>query len=95
MTRFGYSLVKLYLAGGFVALFFTPLFPLSLIVTVSTIVSMSSIAITGGAMLRMPLRYWIMFLPNILWSMVYYLFVDLLSFLRVPIRWKGNRLKKM
>jgi cellulose synthase/poly-beta-1,6-N-acetylglucosamine synthase-like glycosyltransferase len=95
MTRFGYSLVKLYLAGGFIALFFAPFFPLSLIVTASTIISMASIAVTGGIMLRMPVQYWICFLFNIIWSMVYYLFVDLLAFLKVPINWKGNRLKKM
>jgi len=94
-TRFGYSLVKLYLAGGFIALFFAPFFPLSLFVTLSTIVSMASIAVTGGIMLRMSSSYWFGFLPDIIWSMVYYLFVDLLAFLKVPINWKGNRLKKM
>ena len=46
-------------------------------------------------MLRMPLRYWFLFIPDILWSMGYYLFVDLLAFLKVPISWKGNRLRKM
>ena len=95
-SRFGYSLVKIYLAAGTAAACFSPLNPLLLIITCSTILSMSIVAVTGGAMLSMSFRkYWILFLPAILWSMIYYIFVDALSLLRTPVHWKGNRLKKM
>ena len=95
-TRFGYSLVKLYLAAGTIGALAAPWYPKAGIISLSTITSMSLIAVTGGIMLRMPfIRYWLLFLPNILWSMLYYLFVDAMALLKVPVNWKGNRLKSM
>ncbi len=95
-TRFGYSLVKLYLAAGTFSAIGALWYPKAGIISLSTIISMSVIAVTGGIMLRMPfVQYWLLFLPNILWSMFYYLFIDIMAFLKVPVNWKGNRLSSM
>lgn len=96
LTRFGYFLVKFYLASGFIALFIVPFFNISGIITLSTFISMASIAVIGGIMLKMPfISYWLFFFPNLLWSMLFYLYIDLTSFLKKPVHWKGNKLEVM
>ncbi|MCF7927668.1 MAG: glycosyltransferase [Spirochaetales bacterium] len=95
-TRMGYILVMLYLAAGFFGLIVSPWKPGMLLMTISAIASMSSIGFLGGILAGMPpLRYLLMVVPYVVFSMFFYLFCDLLAALRIDISWKGSTLDRM
>jgi hypothetical protein len=62
----------------------------------STFTSMLIMACAGGICLRAaPGEYWLWLLPSIIWCALFYTFNNILSFINIPIEWKGKKLEKM
>ncbi|MEW5814362.1 MAG: glycosyltransferase [Spirochaetota bacterium] len=96
LTRWGYRIIMLYLALGVLPVPFIFLWPVLAVLTTSSFSSMLLIAVLAGLFSRMELfGYWVLLLPHICFSMVYYLYITLLTFLHVPLEWKGNKLIKI
>ncbi len=95
-TRWSYRLVMLYLAIGVCSLFFAPLYPFLALLAGGTFLSMYMVAASAGFLSRMPfVSYWLLSMPNVLVSMVYYLYINVLTLRRVPVSWKGKDLPPM
>jgi cellulose synthase/poly-beta-1,6-N-acetylglucosamine synthase-like glycosyltransferase len=93
-TRLGYGAVMLFLAGAVISLFVIPFLPIMAVLSISIFMTMFIVALLGGIYTRMHFRnYWALVWPDILFSGFYYLYIDLLVFLKVPISWKGKKLK--
>ena len=89
-ARYSYRVVMLFLLGSVIGLLLSPIFPPLLFTTAGSFLSMTLVAIVAGIASRRGLRYWIMLLPNVLFSMAFYSFVTFQTLARKPIRWKGR-----
>ncbi|MFO8064873.1 MAG: glycosyltransferase [Spirochaetota bacterium] len=93
MTRLSYATVMGFLFVGVVvsplALLFTPV----LLLPAGAFVSMVLMAIVAGAFTRRPASYWFLLLPNVVFSMLFYSLVTLLTLLRARISWKGSTIR--
>lgn len=95
-TILGYGMVMFFLFAGLISIPLSFLFaPLAVIVG-STFTSMLIMACAGGICLRAkPGEYWLWLLPSIIWCALFYTFNNILSFINIPIEWKGKKLEKM
>ncbi|WP_455381096.1 glycosyltransferase [Salinispira pacifica] len=91
-SRYSYRTVMLFLFGSVAAAPLAILFPPLLLTTAGSFISMLSVAIAAAWISRRPARFWVMLLPNVLFSMVFYSYITLLTLLRTPIRWKDRLL---
>ncbi|HUX52757.1 MAG TPA: glycosyltransferase [Spirochaetia bacterium] len=89
-ARYSYRVVMLFLLGSVLALLLSPIFPPLLFTTAGSFLSMTLVAIIAGIASRRGFRYWVMLLPNVLFSMAFYSFVTFQTLARRPIRWKGR-----
>lgn len=95
-TILGYGAVMLFLFAGLVSIPLSLLFSPLRIIIGSTFTSMLIMACAGGACLRMQFReYWLWLIPSIIWCALFYTFNNILSFINIPIEWKGKKLEKM
>ncbi len=91
-TRLSYGVVILYLTISMILLPFAALDSALAIPAAGSFVSMMMLGVLAGAMSRPGTWYWATVLPNTLISMVTYSLVTLLTLVRVPVSWKGQRL---
>lgn len=94
-ARYSYRIVMLYLLASVVAAPFGVLYPPLLLTTAGSFLSMIWLGIVAGATSNRQLRYWVMLIPNVLFSMVFYSSVTLMTLARTPIRWKGRVLRAL
>jgi hypothetical protein len=94
-TRLSYGFVMFYLLLGVLLLPFGFLQPLLWLVYLSAVGSMALIAVMAGAAAPRPfVDYWLLLVPHLALASVYYSYITVLTVLRVPIQWKGRKLKR-
>ena len=95
-TVTGYAAMMIFLLAGFLAIPLTFAFRPFFIIIISTFSSMLMTAAAGGISLGCSFRkYWLFLIPNIFFSSLFYTFNNILSFVNIPITWKGKALDKM
>jgi cellulose synthase/poly-beta-1,6-N-acetylglucosamine synthase-like glycosyltransferase len=95
-TVFGYAAVMIFLFAGLAAIPLSFLFSPFSIIIASTFSSMLMVAAAGGICLGCGFKeYWLFLLPNIFFSSLFYTYNNFLSFVNIPITWKGKALDKM
>jgi hypothetical protein len=50
--------------------------------------------VVAGLYAHRPRRYWAMLVPNVVFSMLFYSLVTLLTLLRAKISWKGSTVRR-
>jgi cellulose synthase/poly-beta-1,6-N-acetylglucosamine synthase-like glycosyltransferase len=94
-TRLSYGFVMFYLLLGVLLLPFGFLQPLLWLVYLSAVGSMALVAVMAGAASPRPfVDYWLLLVPHLALASVYYSYITVLTVLRVPIQWKGRKLKR-
>ncbi|MFP4491545.1 MAG: glycosyltransferase [Spirochaetaceae bacterium] len=91
-TRIGYGMVMLYLCASTLLLPLALFFPPAGLPAAASLISMGSAAVTAGILNKPGLWYWVLLIPNIVFSMFYYSLITVLTLLKVPVSWKGLRL---
>jgi cellulose synthase/poly-beta-1,6-N-acetylglucosamine synthase-like glycosyltransferase len=93
-TRASSSLVMIFLFVSVllapVAIFYLPI----LFLAAGSFVSMMLMGVLAGIYARRPARYWAMLLPNVLFSMLFYSLITLLTLMRAKISWKGSTVRR-
>ena len=93
-TRASFGMVMLFLFASValapVAFAFVPV----LLLTAGSFTSMLLMGIVAGAFARRPRRYWLLLVPNIVFSMVFYSVLTLLTLVRAKISWKGSTVRR-
>lgn len=93
-TRIFYRFIVLYLAASLLVLPFFPLLPFLLVFPLTSLASIGLLAVPPGLLYRRdPVAYFLLLLPYTLFFMFFYSLVTVLSMLRIPLEWKGTRLK--
>ncbi|MFO7782017.1 MAG: glycosyltransferase [Spirochaetia bacterium] len=93
-TRASFGVVMLFLFASVVLAPVAVVFPPILLLAGGAFVSMMLMGILAGIYARRPGRYWAMLVPNVLFSMLFYSLVTLLTLLRAQISWKGNTVRR-
>lgn len=91
-TRASYALVMGYLFLSVLALPFASLQSLIALPALGSFISMLMLGVLAGILNEPGLRYWLWLIPNVLFSMVFYSFVTMMTLFRVPVSWKGRSL---
>jgi cellulose synthase/poly-beta-1,6-N-acetylglucosamine synthase-like glycosyltransferase len=94
-TRLAYGTVMLFLFLSVLILPLGALTPALMIPAFGSFASMTLISLLSAAFSRAGFRYWLLIIPNVLFSMLLYTWVTLLTLARRPIVWKGSRLDRM
>ena len=93
-TRASFGTVMLFLFASVVLAPVAAVFPPILLLAGGAFVSMMLMGILAGIYARRPGRYWAMLVPNVLFSMLFYSLVTLLTLMRAQISWKGNTVRR-
>ncbi len=93
-TRASSGTVMLFLFASVVLAPVAVVFPPILLLAGGAFVSMMLMGILAGIYARRPGRYWAMLVPDLLFSMLFYSLVTLLTLLRAQISWKGNTVRR-
>jgi cellulose synthase/poly-beta-1,6-N-acetylglucosamine synthase-like glycosyltransferase len=91
-TRASYALVMGYLFLSVLALPFAGLQSLIALPALGSFISMLMLGVLAGILNEPGLRYWLWLIPNVLFSMVFYSFVTMMTLFRIPVSWKGRSL---
>ncbi len=89
-SRYSYRVVMLFLFWSVVLVVPGIFFPALLLTTAGSFISMAATAVAAGLISRRPAKFWTMLVPNLLFSMLFYSYVTLLTLVHTPIRWKGR-----
>ncbi|HUX14651.1 MAG TPA: glycosyltransferase [Spirochaetia bacterium] len=89
-SRYSYRVVMLFLFWSVVLVVPGIFFPALLLTTAGSFVSMAATAVAAGAISRRPAKFWSMLLPDLLFAMIFYSYITLLTLVHTPIRWKGR-----
>ncbi len=93
-TRVSSGLVMIFM---FVSVVLAPVaivYPPILFLAAGSFVSMMLMGVLAGLYARRPARYWTMLMPNVLFSMLFYSLIMLLTLLRAEISWKGSTVRR-
>lgn len=93
-TRASFGMVMLFLFAGVVLAPLGLLYLPVLLLAAGAFTSMLLIGCVAGACARRPRRYWLLLVPNVVFSMVFYSLVTLLTLLRAKISWKGTTVRR-
>lgn len=93
-TRASFGLVMLYLFASVVLAPLTVPYPPVLLLAAGSFSSMLLMGVVAGSYARRPGRYWAMLVPNVVFSMLFYSLVTLLTLLRAKISWKGTTVRR-
>ena len=93
-TRASFGTVMLFLFASVVLAPVAAVFLPILLLAGGAFVSMMLMGILAGIYARRPGRYWVMLVPNVLFSMLFYSLVTLLTLMRAQISWKGNTVRR-
>ncbi len=91
-TRASYALVMGYLFVSTLVLPFSALYPAVALPALGSFVSMLTLGVVAGALNTPGASYWKWLLPNVLFAMVFYSFVTVMTIFRIPVSWKGRTL---
>ncbi len=92
-TRFSYGYLMLYLTASVAAVPFIPLYPLLGLLTATSFVTMGIMAFLSGLRTRQGFRrYWLCFVPNLLFTMVFNSYLTVRALVSRRVTWKGSRL---
>jgi cellulose synthase/poly-beta-1,6-N-acetylglucosamine synthase-like glycosyltransferase len=93
-TRVSSGSVMLFLFASVVLAPVAAVFPPILMLATGAFSGMMLMGILAGLYGRRPGRYWAMLVPNLLFSMLFYSLVTLLTLLRSQISWKGTTVRR-
>jgi cellulose synthase/poly-beta-1,6-N-acetylglucosamine synthase-like glycosyltransferase len=93
-TRVSFGTVMLFLFASVVLAPVAAVFPPILLLAGGAFVSMMLMGILAGIYAHRPGGYWAMLVPNVLFSMLFYSLVTLLTLMRAQISWKGNTVRR-
>jgi len=92
-TRLSYGVVMLYLFASVLlaptALFYPPL----ALPALGSFTSMLLLGIVAGLLGGRNAVYWLLLIPHVLFAMVFYTYVTILTLAHVPLSWKGRALR--
>ncbi len=92
-TRISYGYLMLYLTASVAAAPFIPLYPLLALLTATSFVTMGIMALLSGLRTRQGLRrYWLCFVPNLLFTMVFNSYLTVRALIHRHVTWKGSKL---
>lgn len=91
-TRASYGLVMGYLFLSVLLVPFSALNGLLALPALGSFTSMLMLGILAGILNAPGSFYWVWLLPNLLFAMLFYSFVTLMTLFRIPVSWKGRRL---
>lgn len=94
VTRASFGMVMLFLFAGVVLSPLAVLYLPVLLLAAGAFSSMLLMGCVAGAFARRPRRYWLLLVPNVLFSMLFYSLVTLLTLLRAKISWKGMTVRR-
>jgi cellulose synthase/poly-beta-1,6-N-acetylglucosamine synthase-like glycosyltransferase len=89
-TRVSFGMVMLFLFASVVVAPLALWFPPILLLAFGSFSSMVLMAVVAGGFARREGAYWLLLVPNVVFSMLFYSLVTLLTLFRAKISWKGN-----
>ncbi len=92
-ARVSYGVVMLYLFASVLVLPAALLFPPLALPALGSFTSMLLLGTVAGLLSRRRADYWLRLLPHVLFAMVFYTYVTILTLAHVPQSWKGRALK--
>jgi cellulose synthase/poly-beta-1,6-N-acetylglucosamine synthase-like glycosyltransferase len=93
-TRASFGLVMLYLFASVVLAPIGLVYAPVLFLPAGSFSSMVLMGVVAGLYAHRPGRYWAMLVPNVVFSMLFYSLVTLLTLLRAKISWKGSTVRR-
>ena len=91
-TRLSYGYLMLYLTASVVAAPFIPLYPVLGMLTATSFVTMGIVALLSGLRTRQSFRrYWLCFVPNLLFTMLFNSYLTVRALVSRRVTWKGSR----
>ena len=95
-TRLSYGYLMLYLTASIVALPFIALFPELGMLPVTSFVTMAAMALTAGSLTHRPVvTYWLWFVPDLIWTMVFNSYLTVRALMHPSVAWKGRLLVRV
>ena len=92
-TRLSYGYLMLYLTASVAAAPFIPLYPFLGLLTATSFVTMGIVALLSGLRTKQSFRrYWLCFVPNLLFTMLFNSYLTVRALASRRVTWKGSRM---